>query len=478
MSVALLYSSASWPTQCAELQALLHLQDVNGMTCHGYAKTTKATCRNPIARANASRVPVILNKILAAGRNDNCVWQQLQDLASIVMCRRWHQNQAVNKSTTWWYILASRRAVEIVQPQETIVIENLSIRRHGLSATPASSTSTAQTTSRPIAVHTPHQPISRVEQYTANRTNASTSRSLRFPLDDSHNQIQRVSQPPGLARGGRAIPAARVTDNPPPSANTRSRTAQHVSQGNGGMPAQEFHLTVHVFVPYSVRCGPYQLNARIKDKLQKPLKTSELGADGCVYGFTFPSHHFVANETTTPYIKIGMSNNMVRRMNAWRNQCGYTPNLVFASSMPHYRRIETIVHTFFRNVRMRERGCPSCGVEHNEWFAVESNFAKSIVSLWQAWAVMRPYDESGYLLDTWRRRLENINLTDPSCWWNFVHVSVAVRPGSSTIAVANHQETTRSQVPTSVATHSSRATFIAPIHSSARQNSIRLPITS
>ena len=375
---------ASWPKHCAELQDLLCIQEVNGMTCHGYARTTKThTCRNPIARANASRVPELLRKIVSAGKLDGMVKQCLQDLASIVLCRRWHQDQALDKFSTWWEFLSS------------LVL-----------------TSTPQA-SKPKTVH---QTISTARPPPSGQNIPSTSPHR----PQSHHRSQRPSNPSTPEHEATTAADTSTAHQSPPSANTRSRTAQNTSTSYRQPPSQEANLAIHTFQPYGQQHTIYYINHDIQLTLKKPLNGRELAVNGCIYGFTYPSHHSVTNETATQYVKIGFSNNVTRRMSDIQRQCHYTPQLLFALDMPHFEWIEKIVHHYLHNSRRREQGCPGCGVRHREWFAVHTDLAKGVVTMWQRWAQAHPYNALGHLSEECSKRLEKLDLCDPRCWIRFV----------------------------------------------------------
>ena len=83
-------------------------------TCIGHAKTQGRRCRNPIAYANRKEATNILHEM---SRRDPFQSQrldsQLEELASRLLCRRWHQDQAVEIKRQW------RRHIEDFQAAET-----------------------------------------------------------------------------------------------------------------------------------------------------------------------------------------------------------------------------------------------------------------------------------------------------------------------------------------------------------------------
>ena len=410
------YSMAPWPTQSSELKDLLQLQDVNGMTCHGYAKTTQATCRNIIARTNASRVPGLLQIIVSAGKPDDHVWQHLQDLASIAMCRRWHQNQAATKSMTWWNILVSRRAIVDVQNRDILQINAQTTTPSNSSIPHTQALLAVQITSQSNLVQIYRQELPRAEQTPYTRSNSRIP-STSLP---AQSQNQRSPHSPGQAHERNSRGTTTIIDSPP-SANTRSHTAQRSTSNIPQAARQETRLTVHTFGAYGVQRHPCHLNNIIRSKLRVNLNARERDIGGYIYGYTYPSNHRITNGLIQEYIKIGFSKDVGRRMRTWESQCHYTPQVVFALKMPYYRRIEKIVHTYLSNFRRQEQICPACGADHVEWFATQPDYAKSIALMWQTWAQTFPYDESGRLLEVWQLSLETINLYDPYCWAKFIY---------------------------------------------------------
>lgn len=94
------------------------------------------------------------------------------------------------------------------------------------------------------------------------------------------------------------------------------------------------------------------------------------------------------DEKKTLLLKIGRANNVQRRMNEWKRQCGYDLSLVryypYVQSgsgaeprkMPHSHKVEKLIHIELQGLGMRisDRGaCESCGREHKEWFEVDAS---------------------------------------------------------------------------------------------------------
>lgn len=140
-------------------------------------------------------------------------------------------------------------------------------------------------------------------------------------------------------------------------------------------------------------------------------------------------------EKKTIFLKIGRANNVTRRMNEWKRQCGYDMSLVryypYVSStasptpspnaspahsrhqsyndgrpadsnrrvsngvrkVPHAHRVERMIHLELGDKRVMKQ-CEACGKEHREWFEVEASREgikeiDEVVKRWVDWAEQR-----------------------------------------------------------------------------------------
>ena len=134
-------------------------------------------------------------------------------------------------------------------------------------------------------------------------------------------------------------------------------------------------------------------------------------------------HH---GEKRTILLKIGRANNVYRRMNEWKAQCGYTPSLVrfyphvsgsspspspspaaspararpppsprtagseAVHPVPHVNRVERLVHLELAEQRVLQQ-CATCDKQHREWFEVDASrdglaAVDAVVKRWVRWA--------------------------------------------------------------------------------------------
>ncbi|KAK8031955.1 hypothetical protein PG990_001689 [Apiospora arundinis] len=111
------------------------------------------------------------------------------------------------------------------------------------------------------------------------------------------------------------------------------------------------------------------------------------------------------NKNKTILLKIGRANNVQRRLNEWKRQCGFNISLIryypYVSSnapseprkMPHSHKVERLIHIELEGLGMRvsDKGnCESCGRAHKEWFEVDANrkgieMVDEVVRRWSDW---------------------------------------------------------------------------------------------
>ncbi len=172
------------------------------------------------------------------------------------------------------------------------------------------------------------------------------------------------------------------------------------------------------FVPYSKPCTPKQINRAIRNIIKEPLSPNEkkdLSATGSAYIFKSTD----ADAHQNPYLKIGFSCNLEKRMKQWEYRCGYKPKLMSHSETSLTRRAESLVHKQLQECRKRQKQCPGCGASHIEFFDVRLSEANRVIGLWVEWIEHQPYDEDGMLKPEWRKKLLDVDLSHPDCWEEF-----------------------------------------------------------
>ena len=79
------------------------------ITCVGYARTANRRCRNPIAAENQAKAAMVVTELSRLDISSPEVTYLLKRLAPLVLCRRWHQNQAVDVVDDWRHDVATLR---------------------------------------------------------------------------------------------------------------------------------------------------------------------------------------------------------------------------------------------------------------------------------------------------------------------------------------------------------------------------------
>lgn len=275
------------------------------------------------------------------------------------------------------------------------------------------------------------------------------------PVSSRHHLTSKATSAQKAAPDGH--PTERDADLPDqqndPATGTRTNTNHLLPQANaqphhplgsdGESPPPEREPATRSFNQY----GPPKTISQINEGVKELLLEFHSADEGSVYGFTHPDDLALQAEEGAPrgvnLIKIGRSVNVQRRMREIREKCEYVPNVVFDLHMPHHHRVEKLVHLQLHNQRLRDVGCRGCHVRHMEWFRVDVEHARDLVSLWQTFCNSRPYDEQGEMLPELRERLEELDMDDAYCWERFITewISSQSPPDRSSPGIEEHPHT-------------------------------------
>ncbi|GJC85217.1 hypothetical protein ColLi_08055 [Colletotrichum liriopes] len=88
-----------WPKTLADLQTCLSTPIGTCTKCQGRSKS-KPSCMNPISKESRNSISSVVVDILASGSLSSAA-RHLERLASLVLCKRWHQTQVVDKIVEW-----------------------------------------------------------------------------------------------------------------------------------------------------------------------------------------------------------------------------------------------------------------------------------------------------------------------------------------------------------------------------------------
>jgi hypothetical protein len=148
----------------------------------------------------------------------------------------------------------------------------------------------------------------------------------------------------------------------------------------------------------------------LRKEIMKPLKPSAL-KDGFIYVF-WDLENFGA-------VKIGMTNNLARRLADWNRACNRTHMYHPASQrgeiskIPHVSRIEKLIHIELKQCR-KQRWCESCGKNHVEWFVVGETLVTQIFRKWHDWIMQKPYALNA-ITKEWELKPEMMDTLDQVC---------------------------------------------------------------
>lgn len=318
--------------------------------------TSRSTCcRRQISKANVNGIQQLLDEVVAAG-SWAAAQELLQQLSQLVLCQApRHQDQGPELLFSW----------------ETAFAE--AGKRHC------------------------------VGKRVARRTTTSISK-----ITITHESIY-IDTHTTLAKAAKA--AKRVT-------KSESEEDSDLAARFGTLGVQDDTEPADNFVPYSKPCTPEQINRSIRNIIKKPLSPNEkkgLSATGSAYVFKFAD----ADAHQNPYLKIGFSCNLKERLKQWKYRCGYDIKLTSHCETRLTRRAESLVHKQLQECRKRQKRCPGCGASHTEFFDVRLPEANRVIGLWVEWMEHQPYDEDGILKPEWRKKLLDVDLSDPHCWEEF-----------------------------------------------------------
>ncbi|KAF5721350.1 hypothetical protein FMUND_3660 [Fusarium mundagurra] len=346
-------SKISWPTTTASLCELLKI-DTDVKKCHGLT-TKKACCQNPISKANSALITCLLKKAVTQG-SFSAAQATLQEVSYLIMCKRNHRDKGPPRLSEWETVLKPLTVVHIKKE---------------------------------------------VEENTLKLEKETDIISPTTPVILSQQQIQLKSNTPITA----PTPRRRSQSSP----STPTKTSPKLSLPK--LPSPKSPKAPHEFEDFSRPRSTLETNKAIKKRLLNPLTKRETKNGGYIYLYTFSESYHDAH----PYIKIGFSQDVSKRMREWKYKCGYDVKVLGEFPAEHYAKVEGIVHAQLCNQRMREKGC-ACNVCHEEWFKVDAMTASKIIALWTGWMRREPYDEGGHILDKWRVRIEGLDMANPDCW--------------------------------------------------------------
>ncbi|KAM0797364.1 hypothetical protein BDR22DRAFT_465115 [Usnea florida] len=238
----------------------------SGFTCIGYAPSKGRRCHNPIACANRQEAANILREMSMLDPHSKRLGKRLEELASRLLCRRWHQNQATDMKTLW------RRQIDRHYPA-TVCTATVCIERYAIverytvvyassvaptstvGRTRASPRTTGQTTS--LVARSPVRALAPEPLSVATITEPRTRTSRINDLDGQESPQQAESTPtsptqPDSPLQERTLPEPNSPPTSPvtePTRNTSDTAAPQESTAARGEPARETSSPEHIPEP-------------------------------------------------------------------------------------------------------------------------------------------------------------------------------------------------------------------------------------
>ena len=398
------------------LRKILEIDDGDRIECHGHTTSTKdeRRCTYKLAEKSVARIATILDELATDCGLSSCkqeVDRLLEELSGLVLCRRYHQDQASEKFEQWvgkieGIVNQNDEDTTNSGRDEALAAPSTPKRqlrpRPSLSTpetyndSPESSVSSVWSRSPQSQVTTPdtspRPPTSR-DLYENSPLSAKTGSTHHVlpPLDDSdiENSISH-SQP--------EIKLERQLFTAPPIPTRRSTLRSH--------HIEPFQPTISTFLPFRPQT-PQKMLTALCDVIQRPLSEQDQRL-GYIYGF---------QREGSSYIKIGVSKDIKRRMKEWFHTCRYEPKVVLEVAVPHAFRVERLIHLHLWKERRRESlvagRCNSgkgCEKVHQEWFEIGRQRLTEIVDIWARFGGCEPYDEMHLLKSLWMEKLKSIDM--------------------------------------------------------------------
>lgn len=405
------------------LRRTLQIDDGFPLKCHGYT-TRNSRCKMPLTGATRITIDNIVESLASScsksGEEDN-VKRLLEELAGLILCRRYHQAQALNLSLQWLPRIADggasmQASVTNLGDGERAQDPDVPTRtcsRQLCPTTPTSDDSPKSTRSTMWSRSSRGYP-----------TTPGTSPQLSMPkeleegspLSSKSHTKDRIE----VLRGDSEVKYSVATFSPQNTVAKKHFTEQPSASRKASLrssraepPTQD----IPTFVPFSAQSTQKML-ASMCEVLSRPLSKQDQQS-GCIYGFHRGDNGFIKVGVTT----VGVAT----RMKQWTQSCHYEPKVVLKIDVPYAFRVERLIQVHLRKERFYESlvngSCNSgngCTKKHDEWFKIGLERLRKVVAVWKRFVESKPYDENNTLKPYWQQQLKKIDLSsniDPWFSW-------------------------------------------------------------
>ena len=235
--------------------------DSSGFTCIGYAPSKGRRCHNPIACANRHEAANILREMSMLDPHSKRLDKRLEELASRLLCRRWHQNQATDMKTLWRQKIDRHYPATVcieryaIVERYTVVYASSVAPTSAMVRTRAKPRTTGQTTSlvarSPVRAFAPESlPVATITE-PRTRTSRINDPDGQEPPQQAESSPTSPTQPDSPLQA-RTLPEPNSPPTSPvtePPRNTSDTAAPQESTATRGEPAQETSSSKHIPEP-------------------------------------------------------------------------------------------------------------------------------------------------------------------------------------------------------------------------------------
>jgi hypothetical protein len=405
------------------LRRIYQIDEGYNLKCHGYT-IRNSRCKMTLARAACITIDNIVESLASSfckpAEEDN-VKCLLEELAGLVLCRRYHQADALDLGLQWLPVAdigistkAGRRDFGDDERTHDPCARRSTCRSPLCPATSRTTgdfpESTRSTTGSRSSQDYPATPV------TSPRQSTPQELEKRSPLSFKTRAIDRIE---ALCEDSEAKYSATAFDSRFTVAekyfaqqSSASRKA-NLRTSRVESPRQD----IPTFIPFPAQ-NTRNMLVSMCEVISRPLSNRDLES-GCIYGF---------QRGDNGYIKVGATTvGLETRMKQWAQSCHYEPKVVLKIEVRYAFRVERLIQVHLRKERFREslvngscnsgKGCPK---KHDEWFKIGLERLRKVVTVWKRFVESEPYDENNHLKPYWQQQLKKIDLSsniDPCITW-------------------------------------------------------------
>jgi hypothetical protein len=430
---------AKWSTESEELKKStsrpmtkdirkeLNIEDGKTLLCQG--KTLKGIkCKNWTSAKNREGADAIIEVVAKARDSSPTTRDNITVVAQLLMCQRYHQDQAVGKAEEWFRKIQELFPIAHATPEQASTQRQASTP-HQDSTPPFRRTSTRHS----------ETPESAVSSVWSRADSAAVSTPATSPA--SQRRYAPTSNPPDSPLPPTRATTTNNTNNADPPRVTHNRVTRRTTRQYelGFLPPEPILTNFEEFSPNKSYTFLKELDAKIKRSI---LRTEKDG--GYIYGF---------QREGEKYIKIGYTKQTIKaRMGQWESQCNQKVEVVLDEYMPHAAKVEKLVHLCLHQERRRETRCNAgkgCGTQHIEWFEVALDRAEHMLGVWKKWIETRPYDKGGNLKPVWVKHIDQIRKAKTNSslesWRDWIDITILAK--GTTVEVKTEPVDARQTVP-------------------------------